>query len=80
MHQFLMVQHTYAARKVLKVCVDQHQFIAGGNSAPKLVDSAYLTAPDGFTLPDTLAMACSTHAHLWVVLDTLLGRYYPAAQ
>ena len=68
MHQFLMVQHTYAARKVLKVCVDQHQFIAGGNGAPKLVESAYLTAPDGVTFPKTVAMVRSTHARLRVVL------------
>ena len=79
-HQFCLGKHTFSVWKVLKACVDQHQVIAGGRGSPTLSDAAYLTAPDGFTLPDTLAMACSTHAHLWVVLDTLLGRYHPAAQ
>ena len=59
---------------MLKACIDQHQVVAGGGSAPILADVAYLTVPDGLSFPKTLAMAQSSHALLLVVLDTLLER------
>ena len=61
LHQFCLVQHTSAARKVLKACIDQHQVIAGGGGAPMLADTAYLKAPDRVSLKDTLEIAQSSH-------------------
>ena len=65
---------------MLKARVDQQQVIAGGDGAPTLADTAYLTAPDEVTLPETVAMAQSAHARLQVVLDTLLVRKHPDMQ
>ena len=78
--QFCLGQHNSASSKLLKVRVDRHQVIAGVGGAPTLSDKEYLTAPDGVTLPETLAMTQSVHARLRVVLDTLLGRYQPTYQ
>ena len=80
LYQFLLGEHTSAAWKVLKAHVDQHQVIAGGGGAPTLADTSYLTAPYGFTLTDMADMVRSSHARMWVVLDTLLGRDHPVAQ
>ena len=63
-HQFLLGQHTSAARKLLKGRVDQHQVITGSGGAPTLANADYLTAPNGVSLTETLDIACSTHMHL----------------
>ena len=80
LHRFCLVQHNYAARKVLKACVDQHQVIAVGGSASTLAYTSYLMVPYGVYPPETTAMARSTHICLRVVLDTLLRLYHPVAQ
>ena len=41
--------------------------------------TAYLMAPDGVSLPETLAMAQIVHTRLRVVLETLLGMNQPSA-
>ena len=74
LHQFGMVQHTSSTRKVLKSRAEQHQVIAGGGTAPSLADAATLTATNGVSLPATMAMAQRAHAHMRVVLVTLLGQ------
>ena len=38
-----------------------------------------LMAHDGVYLPETLTMARSAYARLWVLLDTMMGRYHPSA-
>ena len=80
LRQISLGQHISATRKVLKARVNQHQVILGGGGAPAVTDSAYLTAPYGVSLPETVVMERSAHARLWVVLDTLLGRYHPTAK
>ena len=57
LHQFGLGQHTSATRKVLKDRSDQNQVFADGGAAPYLDDAATLTAPDGVSLPATMAMA-----------------------
>ena len=79
LHQFCLGKHNSAARKVLKAYSDQHQVIAGINGSPTMVDAAYLTVPDGVSLPVIVAMLQITHTCLRVVLDTLLGRDHPAS-
>ena len=51
LHQFCLGWHTSAAWKMLKVRVDQNQFIEGGGGAPTLADVAYLTALYEVPLP-----------------------------
>ena len=80
LHQFYVGQHTSSTWKVPKACVDQHQVVSGGGSAPMLADAAHLTAPNGVTLPKTVAMVQIAHTRLRVGLDTLLGREHPATQ
>ena len=77
LHQFRLCQHTSTARKALKACSYQHQFITGGGVVPSLSDVATLTAPDGFSLPTTLAMIQGAHTYLRVVMVTLFGPYHP---
>ena len=62
----------------MKSRIDQHQVIAGGGGSPTLAKAAYLTAPDGVSLLETLDIAWSAHAHLRVVINILLGRYHPS--
>ena len=52
---FWLFQHTYAASTVLKSGTDQHQFIDGSSVPPTLSDAAYLTAPNGVSLPEIMA-------------------------
>ena len=78
-HQFYLWQNTYASRDFMKACIDQHHAIAGWGGSPTLDTAAYLTAPDGVSLPKTLAISRSAHMHLRVVLDTLMGRDHPSA-
>ena len=80
LHQFYVGQHTSSTWKVPKACVDQHQVVSGGGSAPMLADAAHLTAPNGVTLPETVAMVQIYHTRLQVGLDTLLGREHHATQ
>ena len=77
LHKFGLVQRTSASRKVLKVRSDQHQVIMGSRAAPSLADAATLAAPDGVSLPSTLAMAQGGHTRLSVVLDTLFRTNHP---
>ena len=79
LHQLGIGQHTYAAQNVLKDCADQHQVIMGNGAATSLADAATLTAPDGVSLPDTLAMEQGSHARLREVLVTLYGPDHPTA-
>ena len=80
LHQFCLIQHISVAWKVLKAGVDQHQVITGGGGAPTLAEAFYLTLPNGVSLTEMVAMTQSSHACLLVVLDTLIGRYYPTSQ
>ena len=77
--QFYLGKCMLASRKLLKAHVEQHQVIAGGGKALNLANAAYLTDPDGVSLPKTLAMARRMHTCLWLILDTLLGKDHPAA-
>ena len=79
LHQFRLVQHTSAARKVLKARIEQHQVIAGGGAAPSLSGASTLTAPDGVYLLSNLSMARGSHAQLRVVLVTLSVQDHPIA-
>ena len=79
-HQLCLGQNTSKTRKVLKARTNQHQVIADSGGTPTLEDAAYLTAPDGFSLPETAEMARSTHKRLRVVLSTIMGRVQPVAQ
>ena len=56
LHQFEIGQHISVTQKVLKAHAVQHQVIVGGGGAPFLADAATLMAPDGVSLPSTLAM------------------------
>ena len=80
LNQLFLGQHTSSARKLLKYRIDQHQVIEGSGGAPTMADAAHLAAPDGVTLPETVAMARSLHTRPRVVLDTVLGTEHPAAQ
>ena len=73
LHQFGLIQHTYATRKVLKAWADQHQVITGGGAAPYLADASTLTATDRVSLTATLLMARGGNARMRVVLSTLFG-------
>ena len=57
LHQFGLGQHTSAVWEVLKSRADQHQVIVVSGATPSLADAATLTAPDGVSLPTTLAIA-----------------------
>ena len=39
-----------------------------------------LKEPESISLPEALTMVQSVHAHLRVVMDTLLGRDHPSSQ
>ena len=56
-----MVQHTPAARKVLKAQTDQYQVIKGGGAAPYLADAETLMKTDGMSLLATLAIERGAH-------------------
>ena len=79
LHPFGLGHQTSAAQKALKARAEKHQVIADGGSAPSLSDMATLTAPDGVTLPDTLAMTRGSHARLRVIPATLFGTDHPTA-
>ena len=72
-----MGHHTSNSRKLLKACVYQHQVITGESGYPNLADDVYLRVTERVSLPDILDVACSAHTHLWVVLETWLGRDQP---
>ena len=57
LHQFKIVQHTSAARKMLKDRANQHKVVAGSGAAPFLSGAATLTAKDRVSLLATLSMA-----------------------
>ena len=79
LHNFGLVQHTSASRKVFKVRSDQHQVIMVISPAPYLDNAATLAAPDGVSLPTTLSMVRGIHIWLSVVLSTLFGANHPTA-
>ena len=79
-NQFCLGKHTSTARKLPKVCVNQHQIISGSGGSPTLADAAYTTATDGFSLLETISMVWNMHTRLQVILETLLGRYHTSAQ
>ena len=74
-----MIQHTPAARKVLKSRTDQHQVITGGGAAPSLADTVTLMAPYGVSFAATLSMVQGAHMRIRLVLVTLLGQDHPTA-
>ena len=80
LHNFCLGQHSSTAWNVLKDRVDPHQVIVDGGISPTLADASYLTAPYGVSFPETVAMARSAYACLWVVIDTLPGRDHPISQ
>ena len=80
LHQFCLDQHKFAARKLLKARINQHQVISDSSGTPTLANAAYLTVPDGVSLLEMVAMSQSYHARLRVVLDTIIGRYLPVTQ
>ena len=79
-HRFCLRQHTFTSRSLLKAHIDQHQFITDGGGFPTLADAAYLMAPYGVSLPNTLVMARSAHTRLRVVFDTLPESNHLATQ
>ena len=71
-HQFCLGYHTSSTRKVLQARFDQHLVIAGSGGAPTLAGASYLKSLNGVSFPKMVSMARSAHAHLWMVLDTLI--------
>ena len=61
LHPFGLGQHSSAAQKVMKSRSNQHQVIVGGDAASSLEDAATLMAPDGVSLPSTMAMVQGAH-------------------
>ena len=78
--QLCIGKNTSDTRKVLKARTNQHQVIAGSGGTPTMEDAAYLTVPNGFSLPETEEMARSAHKRLRVVLINLMVRGHPVAQ
>ena len=76
LHQFKIVQHTSAARKMLKDRANQHKVVAGSGAAPFLSGAATLTAKDRVSLLATLSMAWGDHVRLRVFLFTLFIPYH----
>ena len=76
-HHFGIDKHTSVTRKVLKARTYQHQVVSGGGAAPSLADAETLMAPDGVSLPATLAMARRDHVWMIVVLVNLFGLDHP---
>ena len=79
LYQFCLGQHTFNTRNILKAHIYQHKVIAVRVRDQTLEDAAALMAHDEVSLTETLDISQSTHAHLQVVLDTLLRRDHPSA-
>ena len=78
-YHFCLGCHSDSTQKILKACVDQHHAIVVRGRYPILSDTLNVKDPNEMSLPDILAMAQSTHAHLWVLLHNLLGRDHPSS-
>ena len=73
MHMFTLDQHTIAVQRALLTCAARHALEIGGGTVPLLANAVTLNAPDGDTIPLTLAAARGMIPHLSVISAAIFG-------
>ena len=70
---FTLDQHTIAVQRALLTCAARHALEIGGGTVPLLANAVTLNAPDGDTIPLTLAAARGMIPHLSVIAAAIFG-------